>query len=164
MKAIFISIALCIVYSVSLCQPLSALRSPIGIKPVVGEMVTFSNAGNLEERTHKLLKYTTPDGGQGTFLKYAGPDQSPSATVEKTSSTLIIVPNPNNGHFTISISNAGIASGHLFIYDMLGVLVMSTPLNNSKSTVINLTEYPSGVYFIKCISGDQVLNQRMVKQ
>lgn len=83
MKAIFISIALCIVYSVSLCQPLSALRSPIGIKPVVGEMVTFSNAGNLEERTHKLLKYTTPDGGQGTFLKYAAPDQSPQLQLKK---------------------------------------------------------------------------------
>lgn len=88
MKAIFISIALCIVYSVSFCQPLSALRSPKEIKPVVGEMVTLSNTDNLEERTHKLLKYTTPDGGQGTFLKYAAPDQSPLATVEKAFSTL----------------------------------------------------------------------------
>ena len=164
MKAISISILLCSVYSFLFGQQLSVLRSPKEIKPIVGEMVTLSNTHNLEERTHKLLKYTTPDGGQGTFLKYAAPDQSPSATDEKAFSTLKIVPNPNNGHFTITISNAGIASGHLFIYDMLGVLVMSTPLNNAKSTVINLTEYPSGVYFIKYITGDQVLNQRMVRQ
>lgn len=164
MKAISILILLCSVYSFSFSQQLSAQRSPKEIKPVIGEMVTISNANNLEERTHKIVQYVTPDGGNGTFLKYESPEQNTSGTTKQALSALHIVPNPGNGHFTLSVSNAIIAPGQLFIYDMLGVIIMRATFNNPQSIVINLADYPSGVYFIRCILGNKVLNQRMVKQ
>lgn len=163
MKAISIIILLCSVYSFSFSQQLSVLRSPKEIKPIIGEMVTLSNSNNLEGSAHKLVKYRTPDGGQGTFLKYESIDQNTASITKKAASILRVVPNPNNGYFTVSVSNASVASGQLFIYDVLGIMIMSASFNNERSTEINLEDHPSGIYFIKCIEGDQVLNQRMVK-
>jgi len=164
MKAIYISILLCSVCSFSFGQELFVMRSPKEIKPVIGEMVTLSNANNLDERAHKLVKYETPDGGQGTFLKYESPEQNTARVTKQVAPILRVVPNPNKGYFTVSISNASDTSCRLFIYNMLGIMVMSSSIIKEKISLINLNDHPSGIYFIKCISGDQVLNQRIVKQ
>ena len=65
---------------------------------------------------------------------------------EVTSSKTVLFPNPANDNITISSQN-NLQS--VTIYNVLGAQVMQTSNLNSKSTDVNISDLPSGVYLVK---------------
>ncbi|MBK7669536.1 MAG: T9SS type A sorting domain-containing protein [Sphingobacteriaceae bacterium] len=69
-----------------------------------------------------------------------------------------IYPNPNNGQFTISLSQ----DAEVLIIDVLGREVYNANLNSGKHN-INLESQVSGLYFIKTRVDGHVKINKMVK-
>jgi len=61
-----------------------------------------------------------------------------------------VYPNPNNGQFTLSLSN-NTGNCNVEIYNVLGEKVYTETLPQSQSN-INLTEQPNGVYLYRVLA------------
>ncbi len=151
-------------YTAMYAQQLSAPVNPREIKPTVGEWITKAPVMNIKERTYRVSSYQTPDGGNGIFLKYDQPGAIVNAPIASASIQIEVEPNPNNGQFTVHISNNIPSTGQFFVYDVFGVIRYKTSLANSVTFVIDLSNQPSGVYFISYFSGDKVINKRVIMQ
>jgi hypothetical protein len=74
-----------------------------------------------------------------------------------------IMPNPNNGVFTLLINTALYKANSLIrVYDMLGNEVHTATLQNNKNMQLNLSHLNNGVYFVKYSDGNAVVNKRLV--
>ena len=61
-----------------------------------------------------------------------------------------IFPNPNNGIFTISVSNTSIDEGVLRIYNYTGQQVSESEVSfANRNAMINLKDLPAGLYYIE---------------
>jgi len=71
-----------------------------------------------------------------------------------------VYPNPNNGSFTLSLSNTN-EKCNVEIYNVLGEKVyfatLNPPAGGKDNNLINLTGQPSGVYFYRVISESGIL-------
>lgn len=143
------------------------LAAPVNlreIKPSVGEWITETPVKSIEERTYRLSKYQTTDGGNGIFLQYDQSEAMVTIPIEIASIQMKVEPNPNNGQFTVRISNNIPSPGQLFVYDVFGLIRYKTSFGNSLTFLIDLSRQPSGVYFISYFSGDKVINKRVIIQ
>ncbi len=75
-----------------------------------------------------------------------------------------VYPNPNNGQFTLSLSNVN-TTCNVEVYNVLGEQVYQSNIN-SDNTKINLSGQPNGVYLYRVISqeGNLVGEGKIVKQ
>ncbi len=89
----------------------------------------------------------------------ANPNQTTSTALPR----IPISPNPTNGSFTISFISIG-ATHDVEVADVLGKIVYRKTEISDPTLVIDLSDQPKGVYFVKCIEGDQVSIQRVVLQ
>lgn len=85
-------------------------------------------------------------------------DLSVNGAVENT---IVIYPNPFNGHFTVKISDVN--NAHLEVYSISGQLAFSTSLYE-KSTLIELSDLDKGIYLVKVVSGTNVFSKKVVKR
>ncbi|HEX8515223.1 MAG TPA: SBBP repeat-containing protein [Bacteroidia bacterium] len=83
--------------------------------------------------------------------------------VENSPKTHIdLYPNPTNGIFTIAVP--ALPKGSIVeIYNCLGALVYKKNITNELNT-IDLTNQTDGIYFVKIISENQLISQKMIKQ
>lgn len=72
------------------------------------------------------------------------------AQIANKSISVHVYPNPNNGRFTLSLSNVSMAC-NTEIYNVLGEKVYTEPLSLTNNT-INLSGQPSGVYLYRVIT------------
>jgi hypothetical protein len=77
------------------------------------------------------------------------------------SSQINIYPNPSNGEFTVYGLPAG--GGELKITNVLGEIVFRKTVNNKKEN-IDLTEAPSGIYFLNVKTGNGNVIKKIVKE
>ena len=71
-----------------------------------------------------------------------------------------IYPNPNSGIFTIETN----INTQICIYDVLGNLILKQTTNNTK-TILDITNYKSGIYFVKVLEGNKVIAmQKIIKE
>ena len=71
---------------------------------------------------------------------------------------LTIYPNPSNGKFQISISNSKYNENFkLVIYNIQGKQIFQNTTNSA--SVIDLNNQPKGIYFIKVLFGQFILNK-----
>ncbi|WP_317896980.1 T9SS type A sorting domain-containing protein [Aurantibacillus circumpalustris] len=71
-----------------------------------------------------------------------------------------VYPNPNNGDFNISVNTIS-ESTRIEIYNGVGSLVYSEKIINELSNV-NLSDYSNGIYIVRIIENNKVLNQEKV--
>jgi|GEM_PF-732671 len=78
---------------------------------------------------------------------------SPTAitTLDPSTKSAIIFPNPNNGEFTIRFSKTG-NSKQICIYNSLGQNVLTTTTNDNDIST-DISTQPSGIYYIKIKDG-----------
>ncbi len=89
--------------------------------------------------------------------------KSADANVEFVSA-LGIYPNPTNGEIFLSIpQNDAVLSHTVALYDMNG-RALSTEEVSSNEVRMDLSSYANGVYFIKIISGETVITEKVVKR
>jgi Zn-dependent metalloprotease len=60
-----------------------------------------------------------------------------------------IFPNPSEGIFTISWNNPDFISGTISVFDVTGRAMISMPVNGAKSISLDLTQFSSGIYFVR---------------
>ena len=76
-----------------------------------------------------------------------------------TAERLRVYPNPSDGIYTVEIKGKGMFS----VSNPLGERVYTNSLPEGASK-IDLTNFPSGVYFMTCISENKIFTARIVKQ
>lgn len=79
---------------------------------------------------------------------------------ENMTNLISVYPNPTNGAFTVNFSD--IKATSITIYDAVGEEVYQAKCNGNKA-VVDLKNNSKGVYFIKVVTIDGILNQRVVK-
>ena len=75
--------------------------------------------------------------------------------------SLVIAPNPAKDVINIGGVNG---DSNLFIFDMLGRLMLKTSLNDSANQNINISNLPQGTYMIQVASGQDIYYHKLVKQ
>lgn len=72
-----------------------------------------------------------------------------------------IYPNPNNGQFVIDLDED--ENVMISIYNIQGQQIHSN-LNASGKVNLNLSRYPQGIYFVKIVSGNNAVVERIIKE
>ncbi|MGY0426729.1 MAG: T9SS type A sorting domain-containing protein, partial [Polaribacter sp.] len=79
----------------------------------------------------------------------------------------ILYPNPAiKGVFKVKINTNPPEKGHIFIYDLKGIRILSQKINNTDSNkqevTINMHNFPKGMYIVKFHIGDKVYNRKVL--
>jgi len=72
-------------------------------------------------------------------------------------------PNPSVSETTIDFGDFNFQNSEAKIYSVLGQLVAETPLNQ-KSSTIDTSSLPSGIYLVTITAGDSSVTKRLIKQ
>lgn len=75
--------------------------------------------------------------------------------------SVVLVPNPSQGSFTLTIPAAVGGEAHLYIANMVGAQVMQRPINTNTPTELSL-DVPAGIYTVTAIVGQDRYTQRLV--
>jgi len=70
-------------------------------------------------------------------------------------------PNPNNGVFTITTSQKN--KNRIQVYDVLGKIVKQSEMNNDTYTM-DISDQPSGIYFVKIQTDKESITRKIVKE
>ena len=82
-------------------------------------------------------------------------------TRNSQTTTLILIPTQAKDVINIGGVNG---DSDLFIFDMLGRLVLKASLNDSSSPSINISNLTQGTYMIQIASGQDIYYHKLVKQ
>jgi hypothetical protein len=85
---------------------------------------------------------------------------NPKQGVSKEKS-IKVYPNPNNGKFTIALTNIELGSG-IAIYNALGVKVYQSLVLDATLTDIELAGIRRGLYFVKVTDGKEQITRKMI--
>jgi hypothetical protein len=72
-----------------------------------------------------------------------------------------VYPNPGYGLFTVELGNA--SSKSVEVFDVTGRLILSDKTSSEKF-VVNISTYPSGVYYLKVSTSDAVKTVKLIKE
>ena len=81
--------------------------------------------------------------------------------------SVLVYPNPNNGHITLEISLNQHRDIHIGMYDMVGKQVWSDKeigFTDQIRKQYDLSTLPDGVYFLRIYADDQMTVQKLIKQ
>ena len=76
---------------------------------------------------------------------------------------LNIYPNPSTGK--IYIKSGNIFNGSLYIYNILGNIIINDEdiiLEKDEIISYNLSKYTNGIYFIKLVLSDKIINHKLI--
>jgi hypothetical protein len=74
-----------------------------------------------------------------------------------------IRPNPNTGHFTLSLANPLMAESYYSVYDTMGKLLFQRPLPQGKATEeVDLSRFGAGTYVVRVTSKEGSCYERVV--
>jgi len=73
-----------------------------------------------------------------------------------------VYPNPSSGNFTIKNNFSG--NYEIEIFNSLGQEVFRNEKVNDKLFEVDLSEQASGIYFVRCISGEKIYTEKIVKE
>ncbi|MBN2891756.1 MAG: T9SS type A sorting domain-containing protein [Bacteroidales bacterium] len=79
-----------------------------------------------------------------------------TANLNSTSSEVAIYPNPSNGIFTIQ------AQGNVEITNVNGQVIKTIDMNNVNSTKVDMTDFGSGIYFVRISSENTNTVQKII--
>ncbi len=78
-----------------------------------------------------------------------------------TQDAVNVYPNPNNGTFTVSLSNLQLENAWVTLYDVTGRMIMSKQIHTDNE-VISVGNAAKGVYLLRVLTGSAVINKRIV--
>lgn len=73
-----------------------------------------------------------------------------------------VSPNPGNGNFLLQTANS--SEKTITVFDATGRLVLEKKNTTEETLVLDLTQQPGGLYFVKMTSGGALFTQRIIKQ
>ncbi len=72
-----------------------------------------------------------------------------------------VYPNPNNGTFTVSLNKLLSDNVAITLYDVTGRMIMSKQIH-ADNEIISIDNAAKGVYLLRVVTGDAVMNKRIV--
>ncbi len=98
----------------------------------------------------------------GTLSKYLNDSNSGLSNIDITNTVFInISPNPNNGIFTISKTGNSDNINNIEIYNILSNKIYQSDFETN-TKLINISQYPKGIYIVKVYSGNEVFVEKVV--
>ena len=77
----------------------------------------------------------------------------------------IITPNPSADQFEIIFKDEFKHEVFIEVYDVLGKKIINTAFSKRvKNSFVNLDYYPKGVYFLRIIVGNSIINKKLIKK
>ncbi len=116
--------------------------------------VCYTGGGNLSP-TNKVILLKNTQADFGTSIK--------SISVNHNSQ-LVLYPNPVTSNATIEYNATNTGKANLTIENYLGQIIQTFQLNNNQKQTINMSNYPNGIYFIKCFDGKELNVLKLIKQ
>jgi hypothetical protein len=84
-----------------------------------------------------------------------------SSTTETAPVNIHVYPNPSSGLFTIEISNQQAAT--IEILDLTGKTIITKNIGEISGTFnMDLSGYAKGMYFVKIVSGDKIITEKLI--
>ena len=94
----------------------------------------------------------------------------PTLTVEEDkviNSSITVIPNPVTDIFTVKIDEVKNGDASLTIFNQQGKQIFGSKIkitDNNYEKSFDISKYPAGIYFIKVISNNKVLDGKLIKQ
>ena len=121
------------------------------------ETNTLANE-QLAEGIHTITWTITDNSGNYSTCSYSVIVNTFVGTNTINSENITLFPNPTTGKFTLS----NIRAGNVTITNVSGK-VLFEKANFSDSQTINISKYPSGVYFVRIQTKDKVYSTKIIK-
>ena len=138
---------------------------------------SFSEVGKIQKNKGRNSKYeqtTQLNAAKSNYtyyrLKMVDTDKSIKYSeiisvnndcAKKNKSTLLITPNPTNNTIQVKEFNS---KGIMYIYDMVGRLVLTAAISEDGNQQINVADLTSGTYLVQVTSNEGMFYSKMVKQ
>jgi hypothetical protein len=87
----------------------------------------------------------------------------PTGVKEEAALAVSVFPNPGTGSYTLRDKKQNLIGSTLTVMNVLGEVVLSKQISE-ESTMFDLTEYSSGIYFVNVNSVDGTLSQKIIKK
>lgn len=108
-----------------------------------------------------------PNGSYAVSVNYAGcTDTSDCFSLdgvglfENSKSSIYVYPNPSNGKITVTHSNIG--NGKILVFTVAGQMMQSAEDLGNGETMLDLSDQPKGVYFLKLVADGESFVKRVV--
>lgn len=162
--------------SYNACSEGSVRITPQGVYVDQGYKLDHGSTWSYSQRTDQFnnsfsasIDETCIDYNDGRQMIAAANSTSYSAANEKAIAkcNINILPNPNNGAFEIVLTHNSQAVGvkELKVYDMMGKLIWSTGPSANTVFSIDISEYPSGIYYVRSINElGETGTKKLIKQ
>ena len=76
---------------------------------------------------------------------------------------IIIYPNPAKNILVLECTENHKSSGTIYIYNYLGSIVKSMPMNNISSQTIDISVLKAGLYFLRVKTGSSIITKKFTK-
>ena len=106
--------------------------------------------GHLVDGAIDLFRVAESDGTVSTLTPSARPLQ------------LAVLPNPSHGQLVLDVTLPVAQHSEITVHDALGRMLARYTLDASDRLDVDLTTQPSGIYFVKLVSGEQSLVRKVV--
>lgn len=133
----------------------------------------FGELGTIDYGAYGIFATFTEDslsaghtGGTPYILKLSQIDTALTTSVngDKDSFNIInVYPNPSSGKFIIEFPGLS-QQMDIKIYNMLGEKVYSSPKAYTANTIIDISNQPNGIYFVRFHDGTKIYNQKIILQ
>ncbi len=119
----------------------------------------FDGTLTLGNQTHTMVG----GNGDGFIAKLGSICTVGINELNKNPETLQIYPNPSSEIITINYLKTENAS--IEIYDAIGKLILKQQvINTSGQTIINISNYPQGIYIVRLLSKQKQINSKFIKE
>lgn len=82
---------------------------------------------------------------------------------ESSGNDIRLYPNPNSGIFTLNYQIKDVANVDVIVEDVTGKLIYQIALDtNTNSIILHLNTVKSGIYFVKLMSGKEIISVNKV--
>jgi autotransporter-associated beta strand protein len=86
-----------------------------------------------------------------------------SVSLEQSSPAMVAYPNPVSDILSVEMSGVVSDNPTIYLYNENGLMLLSRVVSNTKE-YIDVKGMPAGIYFLKLIDGNQVINLKVIKQ
>ncbi|NQY07863.1 MAG: T9SS type A sorting domain-containing protein, partial [Flavobacteriaceae bacterium] len=76
---------------------------------------------------------------------------------------VLIYPNPTTGRVTVELPYGDSSSTSLAVYDMIGNRLYQSEVIQTNQSSLDLSQYPSGIYFIKVITEKGTVIKKVIR-